>query len=533
MLSSNDSEKQELRADAASLRPGTPTVLAAVAAGGGGGGSKSDYTATKLSASSRWETDLNSGDLNWSCEMPVPDVPGGLTPDLGLAYSSGQIDGRTENTNNQSSWAGDGFEMWPGYIERKYKSCDKDGVKHSDGNKPADQCWAYDNAFLSFNGKGGELVPAGDGEWKLSNDDGTRIKRLASTERHNGDDDGEYWRLTDPDGTRYYFGYHRLPGWSSGKQTTDSTWTVPVFGNDVGEPCHASAFKDSWCKQAWRWNLDYVVETHGNAVAYYYDQEKNSYGRDLKEKDNTRYVHGWFAAPNRVRSALRAVYSTRPLAKVDFTTAERCLPQKGVTCAPDTIKEQAPYWYDTPWDLDCEAGEDCDRGRFAPSFWTRKRLTEVSSLYDGRPPHRSAHRISHRSAARLVDLRHTQRRPGPTRLLHPLREGRALHPQDHQVRPALQRRTRCHCPPGGRGRLGRHLPGRHLLRFQRRDTGTQLLRRRQHRRQRAGTTPSTNAPNALPPSTPAAHAPISPTRSPAVPSSTPWAAPAARPARPG
>ncbi|MEU2605506.1 polymorphic toxin-type HINT domain-containing protein [Streptomyces albus] len=403
--SSNDSEKQVLRADAVSLRPGTPTVLAAVAAGGGDGGSKSDYTATKLSASSRWETDLNSGDLNWSYEMPVPDVPGGLTPDLGLAYSSGQIDGRTENTNNQSSWAGDGFEMWPGYIERKYKSCDKDGVKHSDGNKPADQCWAYDNAFLSFNGKGGELVPAGDGEWKLSNDDGTRIKRLASTERHNGDDDGEYWRLTDPDGTRYYFGYHRLPGWSSGKQTTDSTWTVPVFGNDVGEPCHASAFKDSWCKQAWRWNLDYVVDTHGNAVAYYYDQEKNSYGRDLKEKDNTRYVRG--GSLRRIEYGLRseAVYSTRPLAKVDFTTAERCLPQKGVTCAPDTIKEQAPYWYDTPWDLNCEAGEDCDRGRFAPSFWTRKRLTEVStSVLDGDAYQKvDSWKLDHRWGAADVD----------------------------------------------------------------------------------------------------------------------------------
>lgn len=402
--STNDTEQQILRADTVTLRPGAPTVLAAVAAAGEDEG-KSDYTATKLSASSAWETDLNSGDFTWAYEMPVPDVPGGLTPDLGLAYSSGQIDGRTENTNNQASWAGDGFEMWPGYIERKYKSCAKDGVKHSDGNKPADQCWAYDNAFLSFNGKAGELTPAGSNEWKLKNDDGTRIKRLASTDRHNGDNDGEYWRLTDPDGTRYYFGYHRLPGWTSGKQTTDSTWTTPVFGNDAGEPCHASAFKDSWCRQAWRWNLDYAVDTHGNAVAYYYDQEKNSYGRNLEAKDNTRYVRG--GSLRRIEYGLRSdtVYSARPLAKVDFTTAERCLPQKGVTCAPDTIKDQAPYWYDTPWDLNCNSGEDCDQGRLAPSFWTRKRLTEVAaSVLDGDTYHKvDSWKLDHRWGTADVD----------------------------------------------------------------------------------------------------------------------------------
>ncbi|WP_372346620.1 hypothetical protein [Streptomyces sp. KL116D] len=108
-------------------------------------------------------------------------------------------------------------------------------MKNADGNKPGDLCWDSDNAFLTFNGKGGELVPAGTDTFKLKKDDGTVIKRLRNTELANGDNDGEYWRLTTPDGTKYYFGYNRPSGWADGKDETNSNWTVPVFGDDSGE----------------------------------------------------------------------------------------------------------------------------------------------------------------------------------------------------------------------------------------------------------------------------------------------------------
>ncbi|WP_423836167.1 RHS repeat-associated core domain-containing protein [Streptomyces cathayae] len=375
----NDTEKQTLTAQNVTLSTGAPTVLAAVAEASS---EKGDYTATSLSPSATWNTNLNTGDFAWSYDMPVPDVPGSMTPKVGLLYSSGAIDGRTGSTNNQASWAGDGFDLWPGFIERRYKPCADDGVKNADGNKPGDLCWAYDNAFITFNGKGGELVPNGTNSWKLKNDDGTRIDRLASSSRSNGDNDGEYWRLTDPAGTRYYFGYNRLPGWADGKPVTDSTWTVPVFGNDTGEPCHASAFADAWCQQAWRWNLDYAVDVHGNAIAYYYNQETNSYGRNLKAKDNTRYVRG--GTLDRIEYGLQSssMYGTKALAKVDFTDAERCLPNSSTTCTD--IGKDAAYWYDTPWDLNCDSGKDCDKGRLSPVFFTRKRLTEVSTqVFDG------------------------------------------------------------------------------------------------------------------------------------------------------
>ncbi|MFI2375403.1 RHS repeat-associated core domain-containing protein [Streptomyces sp. NPDC018964] len=371
----NNTEDGTLTAPSVRLAAAQPTVLAAVA---DDTASTGDYKATSLSPSATWQTNLNTGDFSWSYAMGVPEVPGGLKPSIGLGYSSGSVDGRTSETNNQSSWIGSGFDLWPGYIERRYKPCADDGVENSDGFKPGDLCWGYDNAFISFNGKGGELVPTGtDDEFKLRQDDGTRITRLTSTNRGNGDDDGEYWRLTDPDGVRYYFGYHRLPGWADGKKTTGSTWTTPVFGDDDNEPCHASGFADSWCRQAWRWNLDYVVDPRGNAIAYYYTQEENSYGRNLKASDDTRYTRGGYLDEIQYGLKSSSMYGTPALAKVTFTNAERCLPDARTTCS--SISSDSAHWYDTPWDLNCDEGKECDQGRLSPSFWTRKRLTEVTT----------------------------------------------------------------------------------------------------------------------------------------------------------
>ncbi|MEV4039125.1 ricin-type beta-trefoil lectin domain protein [Streptomyces umbrinus] len=373
----NNTEKQTLTATSVQLSESAPTVLAAVAADVGG---KGDYTATPLSASSTWKTNLNTGDFSWSYDMPVPAVPGGLKPQVGLSYSSGGIDGRTGGTNNQSSWVGDGFDLWPGFIERRYKPCADDGVVGDGGRKPGDLCWAYDNAYLTFNGKGGELVSAGKDTWRLKKDDGTKIARIDGSSdnvRGNGARNDEYWRVTTPDGTRYYFGYHRLPGWSDGKETTGSTWTAPVFGDDAEEPCHASTFADSWCQQAWRWNLDYAVDTHGNAVSYFYNQEKNSYGRNQEAANDTRYTRGGYL--DRIEYGLKSssMYSSKALAKVTFGNSERCLPNASTDCA--SIGTDAFYWYDTPWDLNCAEATDCDDGKFAPTFWTRKRLTSVTT----------------------------------------------------------------------------------------------------------------------------------------------------------
>jgi RHS repeat-associated protein len=362
--------------DAAPAASGA-TLMAATA---GASSDKGDFTATPLSASATWQVGTQTGDFSWSYPMRVPPVPGGLSPQVSISYSSGSVDGRTSNANGQPSWVGEGFDLWSGYIERRYKACKDDGApKDQFGNDPGDECWGYDNASISFNGKAGELIPVGDDLWRMKDDDGTRIQKLTGAD--NGDNDGEYWKVTTTDGVQYFFGRDNL---ATGKADTRSTWTVPVFGDDDDEPCHkASGFADSWCQQAWRWNLDYVVDPHGNAVVYYYTPETNHYARDLKASDGTVYTRGGYL--DHIEYGLRSDNLTaKPSALVNFGTAERCIPDSDFNCDKDKIADHPDYWWDVPWDQNCDASTDCKDAdlnsiKAAPTFWSRKRLTSVTT----------------------------------------------------------------------------------------------------------------------------------------------------------
>lgn len=85
-------------------------------------------SATSLSLSATWTVSGHTGDFTWSYPLRVPPAPGGLVPILALSYRSSAVDGRTSATNNQPSWIGDGWDLWPGYIERSYCSCMDDDV---------------------------------------------------------------------------------------------------------------------------------------------------------------------------------------------------------------------------------------------------------------------------------------------------------------------------------------------------------------------------------------------------------------------
>lgn len=351
-----------------------PVMLAVMADVAGETGT---FGASNLSPSSTWSTDQRSGSFAWSYPISTPDVPGSFTPTVGLSYSSGGIDGRTSSTNNQGSQVGDGFDLWPGYIERKYKPCALDEVKNDSGNAIGDLCWDYDNAFISFNGAAGELVPDGTNKWRLQKDDGTKIELLKNTALANGDADGEYWKVTTPTGAQYFFGRHKLPGWATGDQTTNSAWTVPVVGDNVGEPCRGATRAESWCQQGWRWNLDLAIDATGNAVSYYYTQETNRYGRLGSAALDTPYVRGGYL--NRIEYGLddADLYAGDALARVNFTNSERCLSDGSGQC--DSIATLPNGWHDVPWDLNCNSGATCDQGRTSPSFWTRKRLTGITT----------------------------------------------------------------------------------------------------------------------------------------------------------
>ncbi|WP_217185396.1 RHS repeat-associated core domain-containing protein [Streptomyces sp. AC495_CC817] len=388
LKSTNDAAKQTLTAKVtaagdtagtgtqlmrdATASTSSATVLAATAGAEGDGG---DYKATSLKASSEWGVDTSSGAFTWSYPLTTPPVPGGSQPKVGLSYNSQSVDGQTAATNNQGSWIGQGFTYEPGFIERSYKACADDG--HED--KYGDQCWAYDNATLSLaGGTSGEIVKDDTtGQWRVSGDDNSKVEKL--TDAVNGDNNGEHWKVTTTDGTQYFFGLGRLPGHSSGKEETASTWTVPVYGDDSGEPCYDATFANAHCTQAWRWNLDHVIDPHGNVMSYYYGKETNHYTQGLKTGENGKaYVRGGYL--KRIDYGQRAgkVYSTEPSARVVFTTAERCIGDL-TDCEPgDLTDATAADWPDVPWDQNCKADTKC-AGQNSPTFWTRKKLTKITT----------------------------------------------------------------------------------------------------------------------------------------------------------
>ncbi|WP_304944875.1 ricin-type beta-trefoil lectin domain protein [Streptacidiphilus sp. ASG 303] len=352
-------------------------VLAATATPGGGEGT---YAATSLAPSSQWSVG-NTGAFTWSYPVTVPPGLGGEAPAVTLSYDSSSVDGRTSATSAQASWIGDGWDYSPGFIERSYRSCDDDGQKDD-----YDQCWAGTNATVSMGSHSGTLIPANaDGtSWRLAHDDGSRIDLVSGAA--NGLQDGEYWRLSDPDGTRYYFGANHLPGGDGSDTATQSAWGVPVYGNDSGEPCHGATFDTSLCAKnmGWRWNLDFVVDPHGNTTAYTYAPETNYYAagptHDLKQ-----YVRGGTLAKITYGQRTGDYATNTPAARVTFTTSQRCLSTTGTNafnCETTAISTtNASHWPDVPYDQNCASTGACTN--YAPSFWSAKRLTKIATeVYD-------------------------------------------------------------------------------------------------------------------------------------------------------
>jgi RHS repeat-associated protein len=365
----------------------TTTMVALSAAPSSDQGS---YQATPLSVSSTWAGGGSNGDFTWSYPMDAVPAPAGTAPTVKLGYSAQSVDGRTSSTSAQPSWAGEGFDVPTSYIERSYGSCDDDG---QDGK--ADLCWKEDNASVVLNGKSSPLIKDANG-WHVKNDDGERV--TLSTGAVNGDDgdtgtqgdQGEYWTVTATDGTQYVFGKNRLPGWSDNgtaadDPVTNSTWVVPVFGDDSGEPGYSSgtSFAGRAKNQAWRWNLDYVVDPHGNVTSYWYTKETNYYAKNASTGNGTAYHRGGYLSRIDYGQRSDTIFSKPAAARVKFTVAERCIPVTGgETCSSLTATNKAA-WPDVPFDQICAANTTCT-DRNAPSFFTRKRLTDVTTqVYKG------------------------------------------------------------------------------------------------------------------------------------------------------
>ncbi|QKW19281.1 hypothetical protein HUT16_09570 [Kitasatospora sp. NA04385] len=351
-----------------------PMTVLGVTAESSPSGPMGDYRATSLAATGSWAQSGNTGAFTWNYPIDLPQAPGGFVPKVALGYNSAATDGRTASTNNQTSWIGEGWDYDPGFIERSYTGCAGDQYQGNNAAKTGDLCWKSDNATMSLNGKSTALVKVDDRTWRPAADDGSRIERIRGEAIGNGDDDNEYWKVTDTSGNQWWFGRNKLPIATKSGEDTNSAWTVPVYGNQSGEPGHAAAFADSAKTQAWRWNLDYAVDAHGNAMAFYYERETNAYAQNLKTTTGaTAYTRGGYL--KRIDYGLRGDLGApaEPVGQVVFGTGERCL----TTCTAFD-KAHATDWPDVPVDQDCAAGSAC--ANVSPTFWTRKRLTTISTF---------------------------------------------------------------------------------------------------------------------------------------------------------
>ncbi len=350
------------------LRPlvsSTPSMLMATSTTTASNGAGS-FAATSLSAASSWDVSAQTGSFAWNYPMGGVPAAAGPEPELGLSYSSQSVDGETGSTNNQPSNVGDGWDLaGTGYIERSYLPCSSDGQAGS-----GDLCWKNYNATISFGGHSDRIITdASTGVSRLQSDDGSRIERLTGAGNHaNG---GEYWKMTTLDGTQYFFGLNQLPGWTTGKAETQSAWTVPVAGNNNGEPCHGASFATSFCPDmAWRWNLDYVVDPHDNSEAFYYSPETNQYQQ--AGTSAVSYIRGG--------SLSRVDYGTIRGAELSASAPQRMLLDYGNRCDPNTTcgATDPAAWPDVPLDQQCPGATGCATNT-SPAFFTTRMLAKVHS----------------------------------------------------------------------------------------------------------------------------------------------------------
>ncbi|MFJ8041360.1 polymorphic toxin-type HINT domain-containing protein [Kitasatospora sp. NPDC096147] len=361
---------------------GGSVVLAAAPSPSGPMG---DYKATSLSPSSSWTSGSNAGNFTYGYPIQAPPSLGGAAPSVTLGYSSADVDGKTSASNAQPSWIGDGWGYEPGFIERSYKSCDKAGITGS-----PDQCWGGQNAALSLSGHSGAIVrDDATGIWHLESDDGTKVEQLTGAPKSAGDiayQGMEYWRITTPDGIQYYFGLNHLPGGDASDPAANSVLTAPVYSPNNGDPCYdASSGKNSWCQMAWRWQLDHVIDTHGNLITYRYAAEGNKYKRGKIQSGGngtlTDYQRAGYlkeiAYGQRLDEQKAAKGGVKPAAKIMFTVAERCMPSGAITCAESQrTAANAAAWPDTPIDQICT---DTTCVNSAPTFFSTKRLTAITT----------------------------------------------------------------------------------------------------------------------------------------------------------
>lgn len=155
--------------------------------GSGVAGPGSDYSRAQLASLGSYQVGTQTGHAEYSYPLELTPAQWGATPQLGLSYSSGVIDGRVNGENNQAGPLGMGWSLTGlGSIVRHTEPCSSSGEACPiDGD-------LTDHFSLQMGGISGELVPTGasspnrtvDGvvfsseDYRIENDPSVRVRRF-------------------------------------------------------------------------------------------------------------------------------------------------------------------------------------------------------------------------------------------------------------------------------------------------------------------------------------------------------------------
>ncbi|MGW7433205.1 RHS repeat-associated core domain-containing protein [Streptomyces sp. NPDC054861] len=365
-----------------------PAVYALAA---GSSSDAGDYRASPTNPAGKWDVTLGSGAFTYQVPISVPKPPVGIAPDLALTYNSQSVDGRTSASNNQASWVGMGWDLNVGAIERKYRNCAQDGHPTF-----GDLCWDSPNSTadpngavytITIDGITSDLIQdkTGTGAFRIKDDPGWKVQKLNGG--YGSDGTSEFWVLTRQDGTRYYFGWGRTERLNNAgeREATNSVFTVPVIGDDTGEPCHGQY--PSPCTQAWRWSLDRVVTANEVENSYFYRKERNYY-RSVAAADKARpYDAGGYLERIDYGWSSQIPGAQLP-AMVDFQHVNRCVerlnepdPLNNTPADCPSIDAKPESYPDVPVDLICDGSADdsaCRGKTYYPTFFQRDLLWDIN-----------------------------------------------------------------------------------------------------------------------------------------------------------
>ncbi|MBS2531646.1 RHS repeat-associated core domain-containing protein [Catenulispora sp. NF23] len=407
-------------ADTTAGSAAAPMVLAATSSSSGQAG---NYAATPIKASDGWSdnTGDNAGSFDWNYPITTPPSIGGSAPSLALNYDSASVDGRTTAENGQVSTVGEGWDVTGvgSAITRSLRPCAQTTPSISTSwPSSGDSCLGTPNASIVGGSHSGDLVrddsdtTTPGGLWRIQSDGGSRVQLMYGAAQWNGTADGAYWQVTDPDGTIWLYGADKLPaayGGNGHDAPTYSAWAEPVFGQGsaLSGACNDPTTADpKSCMGAWRWNLSFKIDPHGNITRYAYTRELNGYqhysttallnapasytrGGWLREVD-----YGWRTPDLAASTGLLVDGNTvgpKPAATILFDMAARCLtsscPASPVT-STGGLADTGITWgsggnyssfSDTPGDQYCDyqSSTACPSGNSSPTFWTTARLAGI------------------------------------------------------------------------------------------------------------------------------------------------------------